>query len=533
MAYVDSNKGEIDIAAVLDVLVYTTDGLDIEGKTISDAIKDLPDCTEKTIVVNAIAKNKDIGKIEITSTSASLGYSTDQVCAASFKDPSGNIYVAYRGTGDGKWPDNGEGMYKESTVMQRNAAEYFDKVIEKYGLEGYEDGNIIVTGHSKGGNNAQYTTLASEHGDLVDACYSLDGQGFSDAAIEKFEQMPDYQDRLDKMYSICGTNDYVHEFGHKIISDDHTYYMDNGDAPVGRYHHIAGMVDENGGLLWDTDENGNILHGEEGEACLYARKLSERVMSLPAEERQDVCIGLMDLLERYFKYNDLPNGGIKYGVGEVKNATWEEHIGFLYRGLPIIISELIGSPEGRALLKDLLGFLVEEVVKEMGPWGAASLAILACGLTPLFIALGLTAQVVITIGEIICETIEKIKEISTKVKNAVTNFVNAVIEDIKKLSNYAKEHSAGGKYASSNPFVKVDTSKLRNYDSRIKAVNSRIRSIDGRLNGLYKKVDIDDLLKLIKADILTGTSYTLIQCSDYLLDTAGWFETAEQKIIGA
>ena len=42
----------------------------------------------------------------------------DLVIACTFQDTNGDIYVAYRGTGDGKWADNGDGMTKPSTEMQ-------------------------------------------------------------------------------------------------------------------------------------------------------------------------------------------------------------------------------------------------------------------------------------------------------------------------------------------------------------------------------------------------------------------------------
>ena len=46
--------------------------------------------------------------------------------------------------------------------------------------------NIIVTGHSKGGNKAQYVTINSKYNDLIDKCFSFDGQGMSPEAIEAF-----------------------------------------------------------------------------------------------------------------------------------------------------------------------------------------------------------------------------------------------------------------------------------------------------------------------------------------------------------
>ena len=71
---------------------------------------------------------------------------------------------------------------------------------------------------------------------------------------------------------------------------------------------------------------------------------------------------------------------------------------------------------------------------------------------------------------------------------------------------------------------------LRDYANRIESINKRLASLDARLDSLYLKVGLLDLWNLIQADVLTSYSLRLKNCSGYLNDTAGYFESAENSI---
>ena len=188
----------------------------------------------------------------------------NHLIACTFKNPKTNdYYVAYRGTGDGKWVDNGEAMTIESSLMQQAAADYFDSVVEHESLDSENIGRIIVTGHSKGGNSAQFTTMFSENSHLIDNCYSIDGQGFSAKAIEAFKAKwdNDYQLQIEKMYSINGQNDYVHDLGYPIINEEQTYFVKTHGNDFASWHSLSNMFSD-GQFGWDytVDENGNKIY---------------------------------------------------------------------------------------------------------------------------------------------------------------------------------------------------------------------------------------------------------------------------------
>jgi ribosomal 50S subunit-associated protein YjgA (DUF615 family) len=117
--------------------------------------------------------------------------------AACFVDASGGATVVFRGTsGAYEWHDNGQGGYLPDTVQQKAALGYIE------GLKDYN--NITVTGHSKGGNKAQYVAIMSSK---IDRCVSFDGQGFSKEFIDE------YKDKIaancHKITSISASSDYV------------------------------------------------------------------------------------------------------------------------------------------------------------------------------------------------------------------------------------------------------------------------------------------------------------------------------------
>lgn len=88
-------------------------------------------------------------------------------------DNNDNMYIVFQGTSSGyEWNDNGMGAYSNvvQTPSQKKAVDYYDRMVEQYG----EGKNIYVSGHSKGGNEAQYVGIL--RGEQITHVYSFDGQ---------------------------------------------------------------------------------------------------------------------------------------------------------------------------------------------------------------------------------------------------------------------------------------------------------------------------------------------------------------------
>ena len=335
----DSTRIEIDKAAVLSSLVY----------------KDIDIWEHDSLNKQVNGLSADVGRLEVIATSKDLKIDEKKLVAFALQDTeTGDIFIVYRGTGKGKWIDNAIGMFEDSPI-QEEAVEFYNKVVESRIVNKSDfSGRLIVTGHSKGGNLAQYVTMQSKYGNLIDNCYSIDGQGFSNEAYERFSQMSDYSDRINKMYSINGQNDYVDPLGKVIIPEDRTFFVKNVELTSGdiftHFHAIDGIMNQ-GGLNWDyTEENGKRVYNynlEAGPVNKLVKELSANMMSLNDEELEDCAITIMFLLESTI-------GDVNEVADGYRNSiTFEEGIGFINVGLPLIINTVRNSENTNAVFEAL------------------------------------------------------------------------------------------------------------------------------------------------------------------------------------
>ena len=362
------DMNQIDVQAILNVFVYTDIHIDWHG-TQDLTLKEIVDnpvfqdrltkaieegvVTKqyKEILENAV-QTPDIGNIKLRDQSMKDGkFDMKHLIAATFEDTEGNLIVAYRGTGDGKWVDNGVGMVSDSQV-QNYALEYFDYVASEN-----PDKVIYVTGHSKGGNLAQYVTMFSDYRDRILKCYSIDGQGFSIEAETRFLSQQDYQVQVEKMISINGENDYVNPLGKKVIPDNQTFYISTPNAhDIVGFHDIAYLFydevkDEHGNpialqrkSIFSSAQTGESTLCEQGVIGEFATRLSEEMMKLGEEDLEDCAISIMYLME---SLAGSPYGFTEGTAGREK-ASIEEFCGFISVGVPLILKTAITTEEGRA-----------------------------------------------------------------------------------------------------------------------------------------------------------------------------------------
>ena len=100
-------------------------------------------------------------------------------------DYNGEPVVVFKGTGgDIQWRGNGTDGYYDvtDTLEQQYALNYFTTMMQQY-----PDMTAYVSGHSAGGNAAQYVTIMA--GDQVSQCYSFDGPGFNPAFYAKYADL--------------------------------------------------------------------------------------------------------------------------------------------------------------------------------------------------------------------------------------------------------------------------------------------------------------------------------------------------------
>ena len=349
---------EIDYAVVLSEFVYKDDQSgNYQNKTFSEMLpKEKSDGV--TITPGSLMRDtelaemlKQMGNFKLIAQSSFTeceetgeNHTMETLIACAFKDTvTGEVYIIYRGTGDGKWVDNGVAMGEVSSLMQERATQFCNKVIEEQEIK--EPGKIIIAGHSKGGNLAQYVTMTADKKYLIKNCYSFDGQGFSGEAIKMFHENmneEEYNAQINKMYSINGQNDYVHDLGTPIIRGDRTYFVETEGQGFGEFHSQRNMM-RFGGINWKINPDGTYnFDVPQGPVGKLAKELSEKMMQLPKEERYDCAVSIMSFLELVMK-NDKTGENSKVGTGDVEWANLFDILGFAKNGTPIIINTLINS----------------------------------------------------------------------------------------------------------------------------------------------------------------------------------------------
>ncbi len=158
----DGKYTEEEISMILDTYMYLgyqeTSKEPVELKTVIEKLSGVPEYgtggtyqNEYRILEQAV-QNEQIGNLKVCYASGTLGFDQGTKACTFLDEKNDRIFVAYRGTGDGEWPDNGLGMTKEITIQQQRAVDYFDTVARKAQLT--ENQRVIVTGHSKGGNKS-------------------------------------------------------------------------------------------------------------------------------------------------------------------------------------------------------------------------------------------------------------------------------------------------------------------------------------------------------------------------------------------
>ena len=212
-------------------------------------------------------------------------------------EATGDIYVHFRGTGDGNWNYNSAAYGGPPSRMQEEALKWFDSFIEEQ-YEGNSRGNLYVTGHSQGGNNAQFVTIRSRYADYITNCVPLDAPGFS----EKFETdsinlygEAFYERQCDKIWAYNGECDYVSCLGQiSIVPEGHTSYLKytdpnhTGTMDFRNYHAADGLLDENGNIT---------IVGDDSAFRKYLVTALEKVKQLPPERQKRAADLMMSLCE--------------------------------------------------------------------------------------------------------------------------------------------------------------------------------------------------------------------------------------------
>ncbi|MCH4168333.1 MAG: DUF2974 domain-containing protein [Streptococcaceae bacterium] len=242
-----------DQLAQLNVLIYQMSGTYPDGMTVNQIAQEMLknqvriekySVAESKAFFQALCNDKQLSRYYIQRFDQNAG-----VRNACFTDdlflPT-DVNVIFRGTGNAdEWRDNGEGGYLSDSECQRAAATYITQLPKNFG------NSMTVSGHSKGGNKAQYATIIT---DRIERCISFDGQGFSKQFLEKYAL--EIKAKKNRISSISAANDYVNILFYPIAARQ--VYIDTEQFADFTDYHYPEIILEANHLRPTTVQNGRL-----------------------------------------------------------------------------------------------------------------------------------------------------------------------------------------------------------------------------------------------------------------------------------
>lgn len=287
-------------------------------------------------LLNAVAYSKRYGKIRVNYYEDIFDIEKDtQFCAITFILPNGDACIAFRGTDSTitGWKENFNMLFTSPVAAQSHSVIYVDTVAKKI------KGNIILTGHSKGGNLAIFsgTMCSSFAKSKIAKIQPFDSPGFTKEFIESKEHAETEKiiEKIMPEESLIGV----------ILNNRENYRIIKSNG--------SGIM-QHDPFLWQIDiENNDFIDGEKlyMSSKFFDATFNDWINSSTVEQREQ-------FIEALFRMINSAN---------TENATsfvdWSEN---LRNNSSVIYENLKGlDPETRNLVLKGLGNLFSTINKNV------------------------------------------------------------------------------------------------------------------------------------------------------------------------
>lgn len=388
-----------------------------------------------------------------------------------YMDKGGNVYVHFTGTGDGNWDYNKAAYDSEASPIQIKSTDFLEEIIKEYGPD---SNGIYVTGHSQGGNTAQYATLVinPEYGKYIVTTITLDGPGFSKSVYESDLHRHDdaygdayYDAQLQKIYAFNGHSDYVNPLGQiQIVLKDHRYMIKTGDTGYNssseandfeKWHRANYMLDENGNLRDYLPYDEAIAAGWQSPVQKAVIAINRwMVENLPAEDQRFIAILIMAIAETFLgedvkgdflavAYDAIrlyvPGAEpvfeqISIMIQEKGFSSWQDIWDYIcedpLKNTLELFSYVFGNKESLIGLMKMAGFIALLV---------KAIPFILTILTKLIVQIAIAAAVIASIYLVI-QIIKLVVDFLTEMWDAICDFAEATVEYVTKLANDIYEY---------------------------------------------------------------------------------------------
>lgn len=416
-------------------------------------------------------------------------------------------YVSYRATdssSDG-WAEDLAMLYSMGTQAQSDSTTYMNIIAEM--TEGYITGG----GHSKGGGDFEYAYLFcnDEVRNRIIKGYVYDSPGLSEEVLSNTAYYEQYKQITDGTF-ICPQDSII---GQVLHEGDNAVFV----------HSVESGFNEHDPYSWEIDASShNFVLDKQTELSKYLNTALDTSVANMSHEEKEAFFAFVS----YLLYNSGEDG--IDGLGKLFASGWKNEDGSTNWGKLSEIWDVLSEGWSAMTPKERYAFLNS--------------------LGSVFAGFATTTYdyVKIKFEQWIDEKKHQIEqkfrdawiaasnwfiEKRNQFRNFLENAYKSVVSHLDKVVSWFRSMSSGGRYASTNPQIKLDTYKLRSYAQRIQAVNRRISNLDYRLDSLYWKVGLLDLWNLMQADLLTSYSWRLDRCASYLNETANDFDSVESELI--
>ena len=250
-----------------------------------------------------------------------------QFAALVFLLPDGRNYISFRGTDKTitGWKEDFLMSCQSETAGAKEAVAYFKKIAPVL------EGELILGGHSKGGNFAMYaaTFCEVEHKERIVQVYNNDGPGFREEVI----QSPEFQELLPKIITIAPQSSIIGQ----LLSNPAKQHV---------IHSTAKGILQHDAMTWEAEKD-RLVSSELDELSHYAKTtLGSWLESMDDESRESLCTTAFSLIE------------------STNSETFIEFSGNLMKNMETIWKEMGKLPEEKKKeIMDALANLMESSKK--------------------------------------------------------------------------------------------------------------------------------------------------------------------------
>ena len=231
-----------------------------------------------------------------------------QFAALVFLLPDGRNYISFRGTDKTitGWKEDFLMSCQSETAGAKEAVEYFNKIAPVL------EGELILGGHSKGGNFAMYAAAfcEAEYKERIVQVYNNDGPGFREEVI----QTPEFQEILPKISTIAPQSSIIGQ----LLSNPAKQHV---------IHSTAKGILQHDAMTWEAEKD-SLVSSELDELSEYTKTtLGSWLESMDDETRESLCTTAFSLIE------------------STKSETFIEFSGNLMKNMETIWKEMGKLPE--------------------------------------------------------------------------------------------------------------------------------------------------------------------------------------------